>query len=133
MSVPKPVYLTVERYLEEEERAALRHEYVDGRIFAMTGATRRHNIIAGNIYSMLRSHVRGSRCRAYVSDVKVHVESTNSFYYPDVMVSCDAYDAKAVFTDHPLVIVEVLSRSTAAIDRREKVLAYRKIESLREY
>lgn len=127
------VYITVEEYLANEEHASLRHEYVDGRVFAMTGVTRRHNVIAGNIYSILHAHVRGSRCRAYISDVKVRVESTNSFYYPDVMVACDRFDEKSVFTASPVLIVEVLSRSTATIDRREKVLAYRQIDSLREY
>jgi Uma2 family endonuclease len=119
--------------LSSEEHASVRREYVDGRVFSMTGVTKRHNIIAGNIYSILRSHVRGSQCRAYISDVEVKVESANSFYYPDVMVSCEPFDHKSVWTSAPRLIVEVLSRFTAAIDRREKVLAYRQIDSLREY
>lgn len=134
MTTPsKLLYMTAEEYLAFEERASVKHEYVDGRIFAMSGVTRRHNVIACNIYSLLRPHLRGGRCRAYVADVKVKVEPTNSFYYPDVMVSCDEYDDKSVFTDSPVLIAEVLSRSTATIDRREKVLAYRRLESLREY
>jgi Uma2 family endonuclease len=136
MSVPaskKIGYVSVEEYLVSEERSSTRHEYIDGQLFAMSGVTKWHNIIAGNIHSALRAHVRGSQCRAYVSDVKARVEAMNSFYYPDVMVSCEAYDRKSVFTDCPVLIVEVLSRSTAAIDRREKVLAYKKLESLREY
>jgi len=125
--------MTVDEYMAFEKRATIRHEYVDGRIFAMTGATKRHNLIAGNIYSILRAHVRGSRCRAYVSDVKARVESMNIFYYPDVMVSCEAFEKDSTFTSSPVLIVEVLSRSTAAIDRREKMLAYKQIESLKEY
>jgi Uma2 family endonuclease len=127
MSVPGNVaHMSVDEYLSSEEHASVRREYVDGRVFAMTGVTKRHNIIAGNIYSILRAHVRGSQCRAYISDVKVRVEAANSFYYPDVMVSCEPFDHKSVFTSTPRLIVEVLSRSTAAIDRREKVLAYSK-------
>lgn len=133
MSTKRAQYITVEKYLADEEVAPIRHEYVNGRIFVMSGATRRHNIIAGNIHSIIRAHVRGSRCRAYVSEVKVNVQATNSFYYPDVMVSCDNYGRKSVYTDRPVLLVEVLSRSTASVDRREKVSAYRQIPSLREY
>jgi len=129
----KTVPMTAEDYLRNEESSPRRNEFVDGRIFAMSGGTRSHNIIAGNIYSLLRSHVRGSHCRAYMSDVKVRVEAANCFYYPDVMVSCEAYDKNSVFTACPALIVEVLSRSTAAIDRRDKVVAYRQIGSLQEY
>jgi Uma2 family endonuclease len=125
--------MTVDEYMAFEMRATVRHEFVDGRLFAMSGATKRHNIIAGNIYSILRAHVRGSQCRAYVSDVKARVESMNIFYYPDVMVSCDLFDKDSTFAARPVLIVEVLSRSTAAIDRREKMLAYKQIESLKEY
>jgi Uma2 family endonuclease len=99
----------------------------------MTGVTKRHNVIAGNLHSILRNHVRGSKCRAYISDVKARVEATNSFYYPDLMVSCEKYDAKSVYSNCPVLVVEVLSRSTAVIDRREKVFAYRQIKDLKEY
>ncbi len=134
MSGPSKLqYVTVEDYLASEESSPVRREYVDGRVFAMTGVTRRHNVIAGNIHSILRAHVRGGPCRAYVSDVKARVKTANSFYYPDVMVACDQHDDRSLFTSSPVLIVEVLSRSTATIDRREKVLAYRQIESLREY
>ncbi len=128
----KLMYMTVEQYLESEERASERREFVDGHVFAMSGATRRHNIIAGNIYSILRAHVRGSHCRTYIEAVKARVEAANCFYYPDVMVSCDAYESKSVFTDRPVLVVEVLSPSTAAIDRREKRVNYMKIETLNE-
>lgn len=124
---------TAEEYLASEETSPVKREYVDGRVFAMTGVSRRHNVISGNIHSILRAHVRGSGCRAYIADVKARVEAANSFYYPDVMVSCDQHDDRAVFTSSPVLIVEVLSRSTASIDRREKVLAYKQIDSLQEY
>lgn len=133
MTAPKKLtYLTVEQYLESEAHAAVRREYVDGQVFAMTGATRRHNIIVGNIHSLLRAHLRGSRCRAYFEAVKARVEAANCFYYPDVMVACDAFDSKSVFSDSPVLVVEVLSPSTAATDRREKRVNYMKIETLKE-
>ncbi len=129
----KPSHMTVEEYLATEESSPARHEYVDGQLFAMSGASRRHNLIAINTVSILRPHLKGGRCRVYMSDVKVRVEATNSFYYPDVMVSCDAFDSKNVFTTSPCLIFEILSLSTATIDRREKLIAYRQLTSLREY
>jgi Uma2 family endonuclease len=133
MNLPQPRVITIEKYLVDEERASIKHEYVDGRIFAMSGVTRRHNIIACNIFAHIRPHLRGSHCQAYVSDVKVFVKATNSFYYPDLMISCEAFDGDSTFVVAPTVIVEIISRSTQAIDRREKVLAYKQIPSLKEY
>jgi Uma2 family endonuclease len=126
-------YISVKEYLKREERASVRHEYVDGRLFAMTGATKRHNIITSNLQAMLQSRLKGSSCYAYSIDVKVKVESTNSFYYPDVVVSCGDKDLDDVVVDHPVLVVEVLSRSTAATDRREKVIAYKQLNSLKDY
>ena len=133
MTAPKKLtYLTVEQYLESEADVAVRREYVDGQVFAMTDATRRHNIIVGNIYSAIRAHLKGSRCQAYIEAVKARIEAANCFYYPDVMVSCDAYDSKSVYSDSPVLVVEVLSPSTAATDRREKRVNYMKIKTLKE-
>ncbi len=129
----KLLYVTVEEYLGNEEISRIKHEYVDGRLFAKSGTTRRHNTIAGNVFSALRSHVLKSACQAYIADIKVQVESANCFYYPDVMVACDGLDSRSVFTKAPVLIVEVLSKSTASIDRREKVSAYRQIPCLQEY
>jgi Uma2 family endonuclease len=126
-------YISVEEYLRSEENLAQRHEYVDGRLFAMSGATKKHNIIAFNVQSALHQHVRGSGCRAYASDVKVWVEAANSFYYPDVVVSCGDTDQNSAVASNPVFIVEILSRATAAIDRREKVLAYKQIDSVKAY
>jgi Uma2 family endonuclease len=125
--------MTIEEYLASEERSSIRREYINGQVFAMSGVTNWHNLIAGNIYTVLRTHLRGSKCRAYMSDVKARVESMNCFYYPDVMVSCESYDRKTVYTDRPVLLVEVLSRSTASIDRREKMIAYKSLPSLKEY
>lgn len=124
---------TVAEYLHDEETAAIKHEYVDGRVFAMTGANRRHNLITGNIFTKLHAFLDGSPCRAFMEAFKVRVEAADAFYYPDVMVACDNVSDESVYTEEPVLIVEVLSPSTAAIDRREKCINYMKLSTLREY
>ncbi len=125
--------VSVEEYLASEECSRIRHEYVDGRLFAMTGSTLKHNILAGNLHSILHTRVKGGPCRVFMEGAKVRVEATNSFYYPDVMVTCSGFSDKAVYTDQPVLLVEVLSPSTSKIDRREKLIAYKQIPSLNEY
>lgn len=134
MQIPKKSsYVTVEEYLTAEECATVKHEYLDGQVYAMTGATGRHRTIVGNIYSALRMHLKGSNCRADFVDAQVNVVATNSIYYPDVVVSCGEFDEESMAVSNPVLIVEVLSRSTAAIDKREKLFAYRKVPTLKEY
>jgi len=127
--------LTVEEYLDAEKSSDIRHEYVAGQVFAMAGASEEHNLIAGNIYAILRPHLRGSSCRAFVSDmkVKVKIRNANIFYYPDIIVTCDPEDKERYFKTRPNLIIEVLSNSTATIDKREKRINYQTIESLKEY
>jgi Uma2 family endonuclease len=125
--------MTVEEYLGSEEFQPFRREYLDGRVFAMTGATAAHNAICTNLLALVHAHVRGSGCRAYASDMKVKIESSNSFYYPDILVTCEPFSPKAVFTTAPVLIIEILSPSTKHIDRREKVVAYKQIAALKEY
>jgi len=125
--------LTKQEYLLLESKAKIRSEFVAGRIFAMTGASQRHNTIVVNIAAAFHSKLKGSPCRVFVNDLKVHVEKNDCFYYPDVMVVCEKLDGSAVYTSTPSLIVEVLSRSTWMIDKREKLLTYRTIDSLQEY
>lgn len=129
--------ISPEEYLRFEAQSPVRHEYVNGQIYAMTGASIRHNVIALNIAASLRSHLKASPCRVMIEGVKLHVARDNAYYYPDVMVSCDPklekLTADDMVVDQPSVIVEVLSESTAGIDRREKMSAYRKLASLKEY
>ncbi|HEB78796.1 MAG TPA: Uma2 family endonuclease [Methylothermaceae bacterium] len=125
--------ISVADYLAGEEIAEVRHEYVAGQVFAMVGATRGHNLVAGNVFAFLRRHLRGSPCSTYMSDMKVRIEAADAFYYPDVMVSCEVLPLDAVYLEQPILIVEVLSPSTENIDRREKWLNYQKLSSLREY
>lgn len=133
MHQAKLTYLDVEDYLHFEQSGEIRHEYVDGQIYAMAGASRRHNQICANLVHRLRAAVRGTPCRAYFSDVKVRVDFGNAFYYPDVMVGCDSRDNHELYLARPCLIIEVLSPSTENIDRREKLFAYRSLPSLREY
>jgi Uma2 family endonuclease len=124
----------IDEYLEAERTASERHEYVAGRIFAMVGASRRHNRICLNLATLLQQNLsEHPSCRVYMSDVKLRVEAADAFYYPDLMVGCDPNDRESYFLCAPQVIVEVLSASTEAIDRREKWIAYQTLSSLREY
>ncbi|HEY9790870.1 MAG TPA: Uma2 family endonuclease [Candidatus Obscuribacterales bacterium] len=126
-------FLTVEQYLTAEETSSVKHEYINGCIFAMTGATSRHNRITGNIFTKLHAFVDGVPCQAYIEAFKVYIKEANCFYYPDIMVACESIDEESVFTERPVLIVEVLSPSTAAIDRREKLINYLRLPTLREY
>jgi Uma2 family endonuclease len=125
--------LTVEEYLELEDASEIRHEYVDGHIFAMSGGTNAHEIITGNLFAALHGHLRGTGCRPYIHNMKVYVQVANSFYYPDVMVTCEQQSAESVFSTAPSFIVEVLSPSTKRVDLMEKLVSYRKLPSLKQY
>lgn len=124
-------------YLALEARSPVRHEYIAGEVFAMTGATVRHNIISLNIATALRTHLRGTPCRALMEGVKLYLKKERSYFYPDVMVTCESrlleLDAETQVVDSPVLVVEVLSPSTEGIDRREKLRAYRTLPSLKEY
>lgn len=132
---PKPVPLTPSEYLDREGRSPIKREYVDGEVYATSGAKRRHNLIAANLVYRARgaSVIGRQECQVFGSDMKVYVETHNSFYYPDLSVCCDASDRNELFLVRPCFIVEVASPSTASIDRREKRAAYWTLESLREY
>ncbi|BAY26986.1 hypothetical protein NIES2100_68060 [Calothrix sp. NIES-2100] len=128
------IYLTPEEYLQMEERSDIKHEYIDGYIYAMAGALDTHVTIALNLASFLRNHVRGSGCRVYIADMKARIESLNRYYYPDVMVTCDQRDqATPAYKRFPCLIVEVLSNSTEAFDRGDKFADYQSLETLQEY
>jgi Uma2 family endonuclease len=133
VGTPQRRSLTEREYLEREALAAERHEYVDGVVYAMAGAGERHNRIAGNVFVALRLAARGTTCGVYVSDMKLRVAHASAYYYPDVMLSCEPSAPETVFKAAPCFIAEVLSPSTAAIDTREKLHAYRGIETLRYY
>lgn len=126
-------YLSAAEYLDMEAAASVKHEYLDGEVYAMSGASERHNRIALNAAFHLRAAARGGTCGVYIADMKLRVDASNSFYYPDVMMACQADDDHPLYKRAPCILVEVLSPSTAAIDRREKWLAYRQLSSLTAY
>ena len=134
ISNKSPDYISPEEYLKLEELSQIKHEYIQGEIYAMAGASDAHVTVAGNLFALLRNHVRGSGCRVYMSDMKVRIESKNLYYYPDVMVSCDERDkAFQSFKRHPCLIIEVLSKGTEGLDRGDKFADYQELETLQEY
>jgi Uma2 family endonuclease len=129
-----PPRFTPVEYLAWEEQQAFRHEYIDGEVYAMTGGTVNHGQIAMNFGIILGNHLRGRGCRILNSDVKVAIEESKDYVYPDVSVTCDERDRAAIqFISHPCLIVEVLSPSTEAYDRGGKFKLYRRSSTLREY
>jgi Uma2 family endonuclease len=127
-------YIAPEEYLANEAQSQVKHEYVDGQVYAMAGGSDAHATIALNLASGLRNHIRGTGCRVFMSDMKARIEPLNIFYYPDVMVTCDPRDRELpLFKRHPCLIVEVLSNSTEAFDRGDKFADYQHLESLKEY
>ena len=128
-------FMTPEEYLAFEKQAEQRHEYVNGVIIAMAGASRQHNLLTLAFASLLRTHLRGSPCRAYASDMKVNAshKGNDVFYYPDVMVACNEVGQNDYVEDRPTLIAEVLSPTTEARDRMEKLAAYTAIPELQEY
>jgi Uma2 family endonuclease len=127
--------LTFEEYLEFEEHSRNRHEYLAGEIFAMSGVTKLHNRIAGRFYNAFTGHLKGRPCEPFIGDVKVKFEVNRDtyVYYPDVMVVCDRNQQEDRYVADPKLIVEVLSPSTAGVDRHEKRINYRWIQALEEY
>lgn len=123
-----------QEYLDWEPLQDLRYEYIDGRVYAMTGGTLPHSGIAVNLVSLLKNHLRGKGCSTLNSDAKIGITETGPFLYPDVSVTCDLRDRTAIkFALYPTLIAEVLSPSTEAYDRGGKFAQYRRLESLKEY
>ena len=134
IATPQSSNLTPEEYLQLETKSDIKHEYINGEVYAMAGATDTHVTIAGNIFALLLSHLRGSGCRVYISDMKVRIENKNRFYYPDVLVTCEDRDREnSTFKQFPSLIIEVLSDSTEAFDRGDKFADYQSLPSLQEY
>ncbi|MGL5195157.1 MAG: Uma2 family endonuclease [Chroococcales cyanobacterium] len=132
-----PALISVADYFQHEETSPIRHEYLGGQLFAMTGSSEEHNRITGNFGTYLITHLRGTGGKTFIFDMKVKIQvapgTVDIFYYPDVMVTCDAEDREKFHKTHPCLVVEVLSPSTETIDRREKRLNYQSLASLQEY
>jgi Uma2 family endonuclease len=132
---PKSPY-TPEEYLALERKAEYRSEYFAGEIFVMSGASERHNLIVGNVFATLHTQLRNRPCRVYASDMRVKVNPTGLYTYPDIVALCGEPqfdDEQKDILLNPAVIIEVLSPSTEAYDRGEKFAHYRQLSSVAEY
>lgn len=130
-SVKPHQFVTVDEYLALEETATVKHEYVGGHVYAMVETTKRHNRIMGNVLFRFGDAAEDGPCEVYFSSIKLRVAG-DVIYYPDVMVTCEP-DDDPLIEENPCLVAEVISPNTEATDRREKLLAYRQIESLRAY
>jgi len=125
-----------DEYLESEEISDIKHEYYQGEIFAMAGASRKHNLIVSNVITSLNIQLKKRACRVYPSDMRLKIETTGLYTYPDVMIVCGEErfsNEKENTLLNPDVIIEVLSDSTESYDRGKKFCNYRKLDSLKEY
>jgi Uma2 family endonuclease len=127
--------MTPAEYFAWEEQQEIKHEYFDGEVFAMTGGTVNHGRISGRIFALIDDRLSESdRCIALNSDVKIKIQASEKYVYPDVSASCDERDRETTqFISHPSLIVEVLSPSTEAYDRGKKFKLYQRSSSLLEY
>ncbi len=123
--------ISVDDYLAGELLAETKHEYIDGDVYAMAGASKNHQSIAGNVLVGIHQQLRGTRCRPFGSDVKVKVGA--DFFYPDVMVVCEDKTDNPYYTESPILLVEVLSKSTRRTDETIKRVAYSSLSSVQEY
>lgn len=128
---PQDAWITEEEYLQGELLSEIKHEYLDGQVYAMAGASRNHERIAGNVYRKIGNYLEGKPCEPFGSDMKV--KAGKNFFYPDVMVVCQETSSNEYYSQSPTLIVEVLSKSSRRMDETTKRLAYFNIPSLKEY
>jgi Uma2 family endonuclease len=124
--------LRIEDNLKGELASYIRHEYIYGEVYAMAGASAAHNIISGNIFGNLWTHLRNSNCQPFSENMKLRTDA-QTFYYPDVFVACDQQPESEYYREEPILIIEVLSPSTERTDRHEKLAVYKTITALQEY
>jgi Uma2 family endonuclease len=123
-------YISESEYLEIEQHSDIKHEYINGEIWAMAGASLAHNILTSNVSRYFGNHLEGTRCTAVSSDLKVKADC--SFFYPDVVVLCSD-ENDDFYIEQPLILVEVLSKSTEKFDKTLKMECYKTLPSLQEY
>jgi Uma2 family endonuclease len=136
MGAPEIKYFTEKEYLEIERSALDKHEFYKGEIFAMSGASIPHNIIAMNCYIDLGTKLKGKNCNPFGSDLRIHIPKNTLYTYPDISIICgdiETTDDKFDTVTNPSVIIEILSESTKNYDKGGKFTLYREIESLKEY
>ena len=130
-SQPAHHHINVEDYLQYEFSTDIKHQLIDGEIFAMGGASENHNLLAGNFFSEFKNRLKGGPCRTFMADMKLRV--AEDFFYPDVMVVCQEDKENEYYKTSPTVIVEVLSKSTRKFDQTQKRLHCQQIPTLEEY
>ena len=130
-----PELIPVKEYLACEQTSRIRHEYINGKVYAMVGTSDVHGLIAGNIFAILHNHLRGRPCQAFIADMKVRIKTDREtiFYYPDILVSCKVEDRARYYRTQPCLIVKILSEATERLDRGEKLNAYKQIQELQDY
>lgn len=133
MLAPKAGFISEADYLQAEKLTDIRHEYVHGCVYALAGASLRHNDIALNTAFALRSAALAIPCRVNISDIKVCAAKSKAYFYPDVVVSCEQESADAYYVEQPCLLVEVTSTATAWTDQHQKVIAYQKLAALQTY
>ncbi len=127
-------YFSADDYLQWEEQQEEKHEYVDGKVYAMAGANEDHIDITNNLTVILSNHLRGKDCKLFPSDMRLNIASKKIYYYPDLLVTCDERDRfNKKQKNYPCLIIEVLSESTESKDRGVKFANYQTIQSLQEY
>ena len=129
-------YISPEEYLAEERAALDKHEYYQGEVFAMSGASLKHNVIFSNLFTDIGSKLKGKGCRPYGSDLRIHIPKNTLYTYPDISIICgeaDLTDKEFDTATNPSVIIELLSKSTRNYDKGEKFTLYRDIDTLKEY
>ena len=129
-------YISPDEYLAGERAALDKHEYYQGEVFAMSGASLQHNVIFSNLFTDIGTKLKGKSCKPYGSDLRIHIPKNTLYTYPDISIIC----GEAHLTDHefdtatnPTVIIELLSKSTRNYDKGEKFTLYRDIDALKEY
>jgi Uma2 family endonuclease len=127
--LPKPI--SVAEYFEREKQSEVRHEFVEGIMYAMAGTTRQHNLVAGNVFGHFLNLKAGKPCRVYHADMRLRIG--NDYYYPDGMVVCAPVPDDDLHETDPCILVEVLSDGTQGTDLREKAIIYRQLKSLNTY
>ncbi len=131
LELPFPT-TSVEDYLAQEQAGDVRHEYVNGYVYALAGGSSRHNRISLNIAAHFLGLAQGKPCRVYQEGMKLRA-TADTFYYPDVMVVCDHDEPDPFYETDPCILVEVLSPSTKTTDLREKLTAYKSLPSVQTY
>lgn len=135
MNLPnyKNDYISEQDYLDGEKISEIKHEYIDGEVYAMAGASKNHQRLLGNVFSALHNHLKNTPCEAFSFDIKLRADKGGKYFYPDVMVVCSNNDNDDYYTESPRIIVEVLSNSTRKYERTLKRQIYQRIPSLEEY